>query len=63
MNIKLNEVNVVMKNKWYKIKVTPLDEVREPYKFRIETNNLKLTMGKYVRDKEGEIISTWEIVR
>jgi hypothetical protein len=52
-----------MKNKWYTIKVTPLDEVRNPYKFKIETSNLKSTMGKYTRDKEGEIISTWEVIR
>ena len=54
-----------MKNKtqWYTIKVSPIDEVREPYEFLIETANLKKTMKKYTRNKEEEITATWEIVR
>lgn len=56
-----------MKNKtqWYTIKVSPIDEVREPYEFLIETSNLKKTMGKYVRSKvDGdEDVATWEIIR
>ena len=51
------------KAKWYTIKVSPIDEIREPYKFKIETSNLKLTMGKYTRDKEGEIKVLWEVIR
>lgn len=51
--------------KWYTVKVTPTDEVREPYEFLIETSNLKKTMGKYVRSKvDGdEDVATWEIIR
>ena len=50
-------------NKWYTIKVSPIDEVREPYEFLIETSNLKKTMEKYTRNKEEEITVTWKIVR
>lgn len=51
------------KAKWYTIKISPIDEVREPYEFLIETFNLNETMNKYTRDKEGEIKATWSIVR
>jgi hypothetical protein len=50
-------------NKWYTILVTPLDEVRSPYSFKIETSNLDKTMDKYTRDKEGTVTALWEIVR
>ena len=50
-------------SKWYTIQVTPLDEVRSPYNFKIETSNLEKTMDKYTRDKEGTITALWEIVR
>mgnify|MGYP001280444473 CR=1 FL=1 len=50
------------KSKWYTVRVSPIDEVREPYKFKIETSNLQLTMGKYTHNKDGEVISTWEII-
>jgi len=50
-------------NKWYTIKVTPIDEVREPYEFLIETSNINSAMEKYTTDKEGEIISLWEVVK
>tara|TARA_R110000803_G_scaffold93889_1_gene161352 strand:- start:1491 stop:1655 length:165 start_codon:yes stop_codon:yes gene_type:complete len=51
------------KAQWYTIKVLPIDGVREPYEFLIETVNLKRTMKKYTRNKEEEITATWEIVR
>ncbi len=51
------------KLKWYTIQVTPLDEVRSPYNFKIETSNLDQTMDKYTHDKEGMITALWEIVR
>tara|TARA_R110002153_G_scaffold213745_1_gene366274 strand:+ start:4906 stop:5064 length:159 start_codon:yes stop_codon:yes gene_type:complete len=50
------------KLKWYKIRITPIDEVRQPYDFKIETSNLDKMMDKYIRDKEGIIKSLWEIV-
>jgi hypothetical protein len=50
------------KLKWYTIQVTPLDEVRSPYSFRIETSNLDKTMDKYTRDKEGIITALWKIL-
>ena len=50
-------------SKWYTIKVTPLDEVRSPYNFKIETSNLDQTMDKYTRDKEGTIKALWEVIR
>jgi len=51
------------KSKWYTVRVSPIDEVREPYKFKIETSNLRSTMEKYTRDKEGETTSTWKVIR
>lgn len=51
------------KLKWYTIQVTPLDEVRSPYNFKIETSNLDTTMDKYTRDKEGTIIALWKVIR
>lgn len=47
-------------SKWYKIRITPIEGDKLPYEFKIETSNLKQTMGKYTRDKEGNIISLWE---
>lgn len=54
---------IMKQSKWYTIQVTPLDEVRSPYNFKIETSNLEKTMDKYTRDKEGTITALWEIVR
>ena len=51
------------KLKWYTIQITPLDEVRSPYSFKIETSNLDRTMDKYTRDKEGTITALWEIIK
>ena len=51
------------KLKWYNIQVTPIDEIRSPYNFRIETSNLDKTMDKYTRDKEGIITALWKIIR
>lgn len=50
-------------NKWYTILVTPLDEVRQPYSFKIDTSNLDQAMNKYTRNKEGIVTALWEIVR
>jgi len=48
--------------KWYTIKIVPINENLEPYKFKIETSNLEKTMDKYTRDKEDIITATWWIV-
>ncbi|MDB4378320.1 hypothetical protein N9Z41_00980 [bacterium] len=50
------------KLKWYTIQVTPIDEIRSPYNFKIETLNLENTMHKYTRDKEGNVTALWKIL-
>ena len=37
---------------WYKIKVTPQDDVTEPYTFKVETRNIEWTMEQYTRNRE-----------
>ena len=51
------------KLKWYTIQITPLDESKAPYDFKIETSNLEDTLDRYTRDKEGTITALWEIIR
>jgi hypothetical protein len=51
-----------MKNKalqWYNIKVTPLDEVTEPYTFRVSTRDIKWTMEQHQRNREP---FSWEML-
>lgn len=50
-------------SKWYKIEVTPIDQYRAPYNFKIETLNLENTMHKYTRDKEGNVTALWKILK
>ena len=50
-------------NKWYTIKVTPIEAGKRYQTFRIETSNLEKTMEKYTRDKEGNITATWEVLK
>lgn len=52
-----------MTNKWYTIKVTPVEADGYAQTFKIETSNLKQTMEKYTRDKEGNIKATWEVLK
>ena len=52
-----------MTNKWYTIRVTPVEVDGYVQTFKIETSNLKQTMEKYTHDKEGNITATWEIIR
>lgn len=51
-----------MTNKWYTIKTTPIEVGGRSQTFRIETRNLDQTMDKYTRDKEGNIVATWEVL-
>lgn len=51
------------KPKWYKIKVTPIESNRPPYEFKIETSNLKETMNRYSRDREGNVTKLWEQIK
>ena len=51
------------KSKWYKIRVTPIESNRSPYEFKIETSNLKETMDRYSRDKEGNVTKLWEQIK
>jgi hypothetical protein len=41
-----------MSNKWYKIRITPLDEEQEPYTFKVQTKNIDWTMEQYQRNRE-----------
>ncbi len=50
-------------NKWYTIKITPIEADKHSHTFRIETSNLEKTMNKYTRDREGTITALWEILR
>ena len=51
------------KSKWYKIRVTPIESNMSPYEFKIETFNLKETMDRYSRDKEGNVTKLWEQIK
>jgi len=50
-------------NKWYKVKITPVDKDQPPHEFRIQTANIKNTLKKYTQDKEGNITAVWEILK
>jgi hypothetical protein len=52
-----------MSKQWYTIEVTPIDQYRAPYNFRIETLNLENMMNKYTRDKEGNVTALWKILK
>ena len=52
-----------MINKWYKVKITPVDKDQPPHEFRIQTANIKNTLKKYTQDKEGNITAIWEILK
>lgn len=55
--------NIEASKRWYKVEVTPIDQYRAPYNFKIETLNLENTMNKYTRDKEGNVTALWKVVR
>jgi hypothetical protein len=58
-----NTLKYMSKPKWYKIRVTPIESNRSPYEFKIETSNLKETMDRYSRDKEGNVTKLWEKIK
>jgi hypothetical protein len=37
---------------WYKIKIIPGDEDKEPYEFRVETRDIEFTMEQYARNRD-----------
>jgi len=48
---------------WYKIKITPHDEEKESYVFKVETRNIEWTMEQYARNREpfDWEMSNWNI--
>lgn len=37
---------------WYKIKIIPSEEDKEPFVFKVETHDIEFTMKQYQRNRE-----------
>ena len=44
---------------WYKVEVLPMDDYKEPYTFRVKTDDVEWTMKRHQRGKDP---FTWKLI-